>query len=91
MSTHSRTITLGIYSQESWTDQWTSYEDGVSIGDIRLIEDSLYYAWQVYLRGWFRVNQVQWLRLNEKHMQGENKLPSQRAQQQAAAATNAQQ
>lgn len=83
MSEHSKTVKLGTYTQESWMNGWTSKENGVAVGTIRIIDGKLFYAYAVYKNFWTK-NDVNWCRVTERQLQGGNKFPSERATQEKA-------
>jgi len=47
--------------------QWLSYENGVSIGDVRVIDDYLYKAW-IIERRWFRKDEIRWLPIEDDNL-----------------------
>jgi hypothetical protein len=77
MITDFRKITLGIY--EHIPAGWKSRENGIVEGTVRVIENQLWYAWTTHKGGWWDKDEVLWLRVTEKQLQGINALPSQRA------------
>src|ERR1035437_4996015 len=71
------TITFGIYTRNSWDSGWTSKENNVVEGTVRLIDGQLFKAGVIYPEA-FRKNKVLWWRITEKELQGKNDLPSEK-------------
>jgi hypothetical protein len=64
------TTTLdGFYIRESYMygGGWKSYEDGVQIGTVRVINGVLSQAWQIYKRRW-RKDEVLWKNVEPKEL-----------------------
>jgi hypothetical protein len=56
------TVLDGLYSRESYMYEggWRSYENGVSQGEVRVINGILSYASTIYRRSWPRRDEILW-------------------------------
>ena len=53
---------------------WKSYEHGVAIGTVRIIDGVEHYAWTIYKR-WLKTPEVCWARVDGKYGLGEEGKP----------------
>lgn len=59
-------ISLGKYHYEGgYGANWTSIENGVDIGDVRMIDKVFHYAWMIQRR-FFKKDIVHWSRCDGK-------------------------
>jgi len=57
------------YDQNEYPKEyWVSKERGVKVGDVRVFDDRLHFAWSVEKRRWPRKNTVKWWPVQKYHL-----------------------
>ncbi len=57
------------YDQNEYhKEYWVSRERGVKVGDVRVFDDILYFAWAIEKRRWPRKNTVRWKPVQKYHL-----------------------
>lgn len=57
------------YDQNEYhKEYWISKERGVKVGDVRVFDDILHFAWAIEKRRWPRKNTVRWKPVQKYHL-----------------------